>query len=84
MGFLFPIAELLYLEGEDIPAAWEFRSSPLLKRSDMFTYDENTSGLDYYLSQDWLAGYFTADDLIAFGNVLHRYSTNLRAAGKDY
>lgn len=81
MGFLFPIAELLYVEGEDVPSSWEFRPSPLLTHE---TFDSEEGGMTYYLSQDWLSGYFTADDLRDFGNVLNRYSTSLRARGKDY
>jgi len=82
MGFLFPIAELLYVEGETVPSAWQFRPSPLLNR-DSFTDDERDT-MGFYLSQDYLSGHFTLEDLTTFGNVLHRYSTNLRAAGKDY
>jgi len=82
LGFLFPIAELLYVEEEDVPSAWEFRPSPFLTRG--MVQDDSSDSMRYYLSQDYLSGYFTANDLVSFGNVLHRYSTNLRTAGKDY
>ncbi len=82
MGFLFPIAELLYVEGEDVPSAWQFRAAPSLTKG--MVQDDPSDSFRYYLCQDYLSGHFTLEDLTTFGNVLHRYSTNLRSAGKDY
>lgn len=77
----FDIAECLYRNGADVPAAWEFRPSPVLSVGDKLDEDEASMfSLDIEVM---LAGGHYAN-LIHAGTVLGRYSNLLKLAGKSH
>jgi hypothetical protein len=82
VGWHFAIAELLTLiERTDlIPAAWQFRPSPMLSW-DSWEEDGYENAELYRL---WADGELNVDALTYWGDVLSRYAGILRAAGKDY
>lgn len=73
MGPWFTVACELYWRGEDNPAHWEFR--PGANVPDPRDHDD-----------PWFAACEKADpdQLVRFGNFLHRYSRRLKLAGLDY
>lgn len=80
LGFFFPLADIIWhCTAEEIPAAWQYEHSPVCDGSDrdgdavadlLITMYEETS--------------ITEHDLLAFGEVLHRYSHVIALAGRDY
>ncbi|MGZ4518829.1 MAG: hypothetical protein ACXVGB_00225 [Mycobacteriaceae bacterium] len=81
MGHWFAIAELLYLEGEDIPEAWEFRAPLIRAGSGAVRTDDYP---DDCWAELWLGGYIDADELRKVGNILTRYAHLCVRAGLDY
>ena len=77
MSHWFGIAEALYHAGEDIPAVWQFRHSPI---QDCVS-DWPDSEYRWMLSE---TGQVTADQLRYAGNVLDRLARLYVRAGKDY
>jgi len=80
MGAWFDIADILHCDGAEIPPDWQYRRGSTLaedhcREESLFFADT----LD-----DWREGAITADDLRHVGNVLARYSSILRAQGRDY
>lgn len=72
LGWLFAVCDtLLFDRNEEVPAHWEFRPSPMGKSSDDEWRDE-------------VLGDMSNSQLLYVGEVLHRYSNNLRRMGKDY
>lgn len=72
MSWMFALCDtMLFDRGMEIPFEWEFRPSPIGKCTDDEWKDEILSDL--------------SDNQLAYlGNLLHRYTTRLRKAGKDY
>lgn len=73
MSAWFGICGELYLRGEDIPQRWEFRPSPMGIERDIDSYWESE-----------VLPHATADALIKLGNILERYTRNLKRLGRDY
>ena len=72
MGALFSVCFELHHRGDDIPDAWEFKPSPLsgdLRDDSFWTPELENRG---------------TPALLEFGELLHRYTGMLRAAGRDY
>lgn len=78
MNWLFAVADVLYHHDPDlIPDAWQYHHGE--------GCDGNTPDNPDQEIQDGLDdGTWTPEDLVAFGNVLDRWSDMLRAAGEDY
>jgi len=85
MGAHFSIADVLYVAGEDIPAAWGYRQPNTTQAVHDAMYDENNGDwLAADLRESLMTGLVTADDLRHAGDVLSRYTDMLKAAGRDY
>lgn len=78
LGHHFGIAEVLYANGERLPASWEFRPGAGSGQvdSEQWPDSEWAEMLD--------SGAVSADDLRHVGDVLARYCAVLRHAGRDY
>ena len=81
MGAWFSIAAVLTIETEDVPATWQYRPGASVFREEDLRADDDMAG---YLLNEYREGVFSADDLRHAGNVLNRYTTMLRNAGRDY
>jgi hypothetical protein len=71
MGALFDIALELTRRGVPTPAAWEFRCSPLGPGEPEGFFAESIAEA-------------STDNLVEFGELMHRYARRLQAAGLDY
>jgi hypothetical protein len=84
LSFHFAVAATLFHYNPDlIPASWEYRHSPMC---DWPGECGDTEGdyLGEMLSDGWDNAEWNGDDLRLFGDVLSRYASVLRLAGKDY
>lgn len=77
----FDIAECLYRNGADVPAAWEFRPSPMINVGEPPAEDEESI---FYADIDLLLRTGHYSNLIHAGNVLVRYLAQCKLAGMDY
>ncbi len=76
----FDIAECLYRNGAEVPAAWEFRPSPFLNVGDPLGEE-----CSYFAEQiEFMMTQGQMSNLVHAGNVLMRYCHLLKLAGKDY
>lgn len=80
MGAWFAIAGVLTIEGESVPASWQYRPSPLQTEE----HERDGSWLADYFFDAYRAGDINADDLRHAGDVLMRYSSMLETAGRSY
>lgn len=76
LGMHFAICDVLRDVGEDIPSSWGY--SPGLGGPDTedFGFQTLKEGLEGIL--------WNTQDLESFGNILSRYASKLRVAGKNY
>ena len=81
LSWWFSVAELLYHKGQELPATWQFRDSPV---HDPREYEPEDCYEDQMLSDMWHAGDFFLADLRTFGDVLTKYLGVLKLAGQDY
>ena len=94
MGLAFDICEVLDaadIEGDITPelfSQWEYRPSPCVTVPSLETIAAQGEDADSFgamcLPQAVIDGDVTQADLIYAGNVMHRYTALLIAAGRDY
>lgn len=94
MSMFFDIAAVLDasdIDGDITPklfTKWAYRPSPHFTVPSLHTLaaqgDEVGASGEQSLAQAVLDGDITTDDLIYVGDVMHRYTALLRAAGRDY
>lgn len=73
MSAFFELCARMYKRGLTIPAEWQYRPSPLTS--------DPTEKDNYWYSLFARCG---RHQLLAIGNLLHRYTEYLRRKGKDY
>jgi len=83
MSHMFAIADViyhdvLYPDGENLPAAWQYMHSPVCGGVD------TNSWPDAEYSDYLVRGEMTIDQLLYAGNVLNRYASVLTKAGLAY
>jgi hypothetical protein len=79
MGWFFGITHVIWhLSAEETPPHWEYRHGIGCTKLD--TEDWPTGEIAALYESDEV----TDDDLLYVGEVLHRYTAALAAAGKDY
>lgn len=81
-GFLFALAEVIHHDTDcDVPSEWKFSDSPMhttaWDREDVDWPESEIQDMQWY-------GECSANDMIAFGNVLIRYGHFLKSIGRDY
>lgn len=84
LGWLFPIAETLYVAGERIPESWEFSPSPMLTGMSL---DEFRLDHDEWQAEEvvFALRLYGADAVRYVGNVLSRYvELFVRGTDRDY
>lgn len=83
---MFAIYDVLYANGEGVPASWEYVNpwprDRVLEGLDASRLAEEWPGHEYLWLYD--GEEITADDLRRAGEVLIRYLRLLKRAGKDY